>query len=452
MAKTDFDVIVVGGGISGLAAGWTLRHRNLILLEAGARVGGRISSVSIDQRWVNFGAHLVSPGGHMQAFAQQFGVPVIEPPGHTVTAVAMGTRIIRVRRPELLPLRLPLSLEGRVSLVRAGMRRLAAHRRAALADSCGLVSAHVTPPRLPADERLDGMTFGELLGDMQRDAKELMRIIANRAAAELTTLSAQYAVLTATGAGGVRRLNVIGGTEELITAIHLRLGSRVRTSANVIGVTQDRETVYVDVQSQSAWERLTARACLVAVPAPAVRRIVSDLPPEKDAGLGAVRYGPYVVAGIFTTKTEPLPWSDLYALIVPRRSFCLLFNSSNASLRTGPALGSSFVVYAGGDRAAEMLSESDGFIGDRFLRDLYEIAPELRGTVRELIVKRWPLGGPISAPGRSRLQPQLAASVGRIFFAGDYIGHPGMESAAETGIEAARIIDLRLREEEAGRP
>src|SRR3954447_7172173 len=35
------DVVIVGGGIAGLSAAWRLRHRNVLLLEAGDRLGGR---------------------------------------------------------------------------------------------------------------------------------------------------------------------------------------------------------------------------------------------------------------------------------------------------------------------------------------------------------------------------------------------------------------------------
>ena len=38
------DVVVVGGGLAGLSAGWRLRHWDAIVLESDERVGGRIRS------------------------------------------------------------------------------------------------------------------------------------------------------------------------------------------------------------------------------------------------------------------------------------------------------------------------------------------------------------------------------------------------------------------------
>ena len=35
------EAIVIGGGIAGLAAAWRLRHRDVLLLEARDRLGGR---------------------------------------------------------------------------------------------------------------------------------------------------------------------------------------------------------------------------------------------------------------------------------------------------------------------------------------------------------------------------------------------------------------------------
>ena len=57
------DVVVIGGGIAGLAAAWRLRHRDVLLLEASDRQGGRMRSEVRGEYWLNYGAHLFPPPG-----------------------------------------------------------------------------------------------------------------------------------------------------------------------------------------------------------------------------------------------------------------------------------------------------------------------------------------------------------------------------------------------------
>ena len=56
------DVVIVGGGLAGLAAGWRLRHWDTVLLESGSRVGGRIRSERRGRYWLNWGGHVFAGG------------------------------------------------------------------------------------------------------------------------------------------------------------------------------------------------------------------------------------------------------------------------------------------------------------------------------------------------------------------------------------------------------
>ena len=51
-------MVVVGGGIAGLTAAHALRDRDVVVLEAADRVGGRIRSEPRGDNWLNFGAHV----------------------------------------------------------------------------------------------------------------------------------------------------------------------------------------------------------------------------------------------------------------------------------------------------------------------------------------------------------------------------------------------------------
>jgi len=54
MNASQIDAVIVGGGIAGLAAAWRLRHRDVLLLEADTRVGGRICSEPRGAYWLNW--------------------------------------------------------------------------------------------------------------------------------------------------------------------------------------------------------------------------------------------------------------------------------------------------------------------------------------------------------------------------------------------------------------
>ena len=68
------DAVIVGGGIAGLSAAWRLRHRDVVLLEAGERLGGRMRSDVAGEYWLNYGAHLFpAPGSLVDSMARECG-------------------------------------------------------------------------------------------------------------------------------------------------------------------------------------------------------------------------------------------------------------------------------------------------------------------------------------------------------------------------------------------
>ena len=78
MAPMTRDVVIVGGGIAGLAAAWRLRHRDVLLLEAGDRLGGRMRSDPCGDYWLNYGAHLFpAPGSLVDGMARDCGLETV---------------------------------------------------------------------------------------------------------------------------------------------------------------------------------------------------------------------------------------------------------------------------------------------------------------------------------------------------------------------------------------
>jgi monoamine oxidase len=247
---------------------------------------------------------------------------------------------------------------------------------------------------------------------------------------------------------GGERANIVGGSEALPRALQAALGTHVQTEARVTRIGQNDEVVEVEYVQAGEQRLLRAGACIVATQAPVTHQLVPGLPKHQAEALTGVRYTPFVVAGIFTAEEHAVPWDDLYALAVPGRSFCMFFNPGNA-MRGGEARrpGGSLVVYAVAERAAELLGLSDKAITDRYLKDLYDIFPESRDIVREIVIQRWPLGCVLHSPRQAFMLSALAEPWGRIHFAGDHIAEFGLgiEGAAETGYRAAEAVRPHLQ-------
>ncbi len=442
-------IVVVGGGIAGLAAAWELRDHDVLVLEASDRLGGRIRSERRGDYWLNFGAHVFSgPDSASGRLLAAAGVELRPAPGR-LAAVSLNGKLVARGPVELFPFRLPVSLRARVALIRAGVKlRVAVRRYAAVAAPREGEDPAARQQRML--EFLDDRSFAQFIGILPEDADLLFRSTLTRSSGEPEELAAGYGVgyfhLVWDRRGGLSR-NVLGGSGAAIESLAAGLGGRIRTCAPVRSVERAGDGVRVRFEQDGAEHTVDAGAAVVATPAYVTREIVPGLPEDTAAALGRIPYGPYVVGAFLTREAGPMPWDDLYALATPKRSFSMLFNTANV-LRGGPRrrAGGSLMVYAAAGFARRLEGLDDETIAERFVADLHELFPEARGIVEETVIQRWERGLPYPRVGRSLLQPALTRPLDPVYLAGDYLGTWYTETAVQTGIAAA----AKLRRRAAG--
>ena len=450
------EVIVVGGGIAGLSAAWELRDRDVIVLEAERRVGGRLMSERRDPYWLNFGGHVVGgPETATGRLLEATNVEAVELPG-VLGGLVLGGRLLAGGRVETYPLRAPLSLRDRFALIRAGGRL-----RVAVAQY-GRVS-RLRAGESEADRRArvlafrDDITFSEFLGPVRPVVDGVFRATIQRSSGEPEEVSAGYGIgyfqLVWDRSKGLTR-NIVGGSSTLPQAIAVALGPRLLTGTPVRSVARTPGGVVVGFERDGRQQTIHAAAAIVAAPAYVARRIISDLPEGVARALEGIAYGPYVVGAFLTGETSPMPYDNLYAAATPRLSFNMLFNTANALRRGGQRdPGGSLMVYAAANLARDLADSSDAEVERCYLDDLYSIFPALRGMVREVAIRRWDIGVPHPRPGRHLLQPALEQPLGPVHLAGDYLGTTYIETAIETGAAAAhRVREALSREPTADSP
>ena len=451
------DVVIVGGGLAGLAAGWRLRHWDTVLLEVGNRVGGRIRSERRGRYWLNWGGHVFAgPGTSTDSLLGEVGITATVLPG-SLAGVAMNGKLILKGHIQTYPFRIPMPVSSRIALIKAGIKVGGSVLRYARAvrQRPG-EDASVRQQRIYDFE--NNRSFQDFTGDLPEDADALFRPTVTRSAADPDEISAGagigYFSLVWNIGQGLNR-GIIGGPSTLTEAIAVALGETVQLNTEVLEIVHRRRSVVVRYRQGGVDREVEARCVVLATPAAIAHRIAVDIPHDARSALSKIRYGPYVSAAFLTDETSPRPWDAAYAIATPKRSFNIVLNQ--ASIVRGSEQvrqpGGSIMAFSPAGLARGLMDKTDEEILHTYTDDLEQVlGPGFGASVVESQVQRWPTGAPYCFPGRGKLQPALTNRNSRVFLAGDYLGTLYTETAIQTGFSAAQeAVSLLATERQQGR-
>lgn len=319
-------VVVIGGGISGLAAAWhlcRLRHDvDVTVLEAGDRVGGKLRVGELEGLAVDEGAEsMLATRPEAVGLVEEVGLgPDLVTPTAELPRVVVGG--------DLLPL--PPGLMLGVPTDLAALARSGVLSSAALAQ---LPLDHVRPGRSVEPDISIGEYVARRLGTEAVDrlvAPLIMGVYADRATsvsmraaaprlweAARTERSVLRAAQKARGAGapgGRPFAGIRGGVGRLPLVLAERLveaGTAVETGATVRALRRGHHGGWDVVVGPTTEPRhVHADAVILAVPVPALAKLVKGLSVQAEAELSEMST---TSVGVVTLlyRTQDLPGGDL---------------------------------------------------------------------------------------------------------------------------------------------
>lgn len=434
------EVVVIGAGMSGLMAGNTLADRDVIVLEASDRPGGRVESVRRGDYWINVGTQFTEGTGTLIEELDKHGIERGTLAGKKVALVLNG-RLVDTANPVALLFRTKMTMRDRLGMALVGAR-IVSGAIALEAKPDGAIGSRV---RAALDDRPASYI---LRGVRSKVADAVVRAFSGQWMGCEPEETAATQFVTSIGIALADPAKVpnfslpVGGNQTLTDILAEDLGDRLRLGATVDSVTRDGDGVLVEYHDAGGPARIRAKRAVVTVPADIAVRILPELPRAYRDAYADIAYGRYVVVGFFTDEQGPQRWDDFFAVSTPLLSFQAMFN--HAAAVRGPGArkpGGALACFAGGAKADELFRLTDEEIAERFTRDLLGVYPELAGKLGEPIVRRHHRVVPFWGPGERASLPILREPLGPIHLAGDFqLDMPSLADAATSGERAARAV------------
>jgi len=435
-SRSEAEVVVIGAGLAGLVAAYELRDRDVVVLETADRVGGRTLSEEHGEYWYNLGAQFVWDQRTV-GICGELGINLL-PGARARASLFVRGKLVSAPTPYQLFLRLPLTLAERADLARTVLRLRRLERRL----------------HTPAGRDFDAVSLLDLMGRSRPLTKRVIDMVAvsgtGLTAAEISGwIGLGYAIHLFGGNVNDTLKQVVGGTQSITRALREAVGGgRVLLGTEVTRVTRDASggVLVRYAEADRATAEISARACVVAVPASSAGQIVDQLPEAKLAALRAMTpYAPIVVTAWLTKEQGRMPWDDLLVLpVADDLSFEQVINNSFFIRRRHGGQrhdGGALVTLSTAGKARALTGLPDAEISQKIGADLARVFPDARTVLgdAQIQVARWS-GLPPFRRGWLGYRDELRAPLGPICFCGDYTAQPGTPGAVGSGHHAAVAV------------
>jgi oxygen-dependent protoporphyrinogen oxidase len=450
-------VIVVGGGISGLACAFRLQQLGIpvTLLEAVGRVGGLLDTVEKDGLLFESGPQSFQGTDSILEMVRQVGIE-----NELLKADPRAPRYVLLRgKLREIPMS-PRALLTSSLLTRGSRWKIAseAFRRTRPPSEEESVADFVR--RKFGHEILEYLVAPFVSGVYAGDPEKLSLRAAfptleewEREYGSVLRGAIKSGPASGKRAGPPPLCSFRRGVTTLTRALGEKLGANLRAGARVLGVNPARDTSAVKyeirVVSAGREEAITARAVIVATPAYAAAQLLGTVSSPLTHMLSGLAYAPVAVVAAAYYARQIGRSTDGFGFLVPRsEKLHTLGTVWNSSLFAGRAREGQIVMtsFVGGATEPEIVEKTEEEIA-AIVQDENARVLQITGPPATSAVWRHPKALPQYNLGHGHIVEAIRdgehAHPG-LFFAGNYLEGPALGKCAELGAQTAEAVRTYL--------
>jgi protoporphyrinogen oxidase len=439
-ASARHDVVIVGGGVSGLVAAYRLQHRDFLLLEKEPHWGGNAYAMEYEGSTYATGSAFLTRDEYAYHFAKEIGLEPL-PVNSSDGSIIHGELILDTWGEGLD--RLPYAEPIRESFKKFKKEMLAIDVE-------------------KRSQELFNQPFSDFLKSYPEELTQWWDnfgpsnwgATSEETAAALAIETLQEMVQEShvddryTWPGGLGAI-----TKKLAGILQTKYPERMQAGATIVAVVSEKQEVEVTYMLGGELKTVAAKAVIMATPKFITRRIVDGLPDKQSDAMQQIRYIPYPVVNLIFDKPV---FNHGYDTWCPGNRFTD-FVVADWVIQKQPGYRQKFNILScytpmKEEERSQLLSDTGArAIAAKVLSDFQKLMPGLNVDPVEVHIYR--RGHPLymSTPGLyTQIQPLARHSMDRIFFANT--DSEGPESTTDGGIRAAQRAVREVEARLAGRP
>ncbi len=437
-ASARHDIVIVGGGISGLSAAWFLRGQDFLLLEKESHWGGNAYLQEYEGQSYATGSAYTSKSGAAWDLCKELQIeplPIADPDG----LILNREFVPHAWRSGLDHLPYPKTVRESFRKFKEAMLKVDTTKRAEELDAIpltNLLQSYVPELKTWWD------TYGP--SNWGANASETSALVA---LGDFQEFAGEEPDDRATFPGGLGAIS-----RRLAELLHKNQADRMASAATVVAVEQGKKDVSVTYIQEGQVKAVTAKGVIMAAPKFIAKRLVAGLPKAQQDAMAGLRYAPYPLVNIIYDKPV---FNGGYDTWCPGNTFTDVIVADwvirkQAGYHQKNNILSFYTPLPPAQRARLLTEEGARALAANVLKDWQKLLPETNIDPLEVHIYR--RGHPMfmASPGTyTKLIPAARHRMERVFFANtDSTGPVSLTSGA---IEASRRAIDEMKRALAGK-